>query len=257
VVPADLLSPDIEEVVEALRPDLVVHSAALTDADRCQMEPDAAFRLNAEATTRLARAASHSCRRFLYCSTDLVFDGGRSFYREGDPVEPILAYGRTKREGEQRAEALLGHRAVILRLALLFGLSGGGRRSFAERMVRDGQNGQPVKVFSDQFRSPLYVEDAATGIEHLLGLGETPRAVHLGGPERVSRYDMGRTAAQVFGFSPALAVPTRMAEVPSAAPRPADVSLDVSLARSIGFEPRTVEAGFRAMREAWVVDASP
>ena len=75
--------------------------------------------------------------------------------------------------------------------------------------------------------------------------------LHLAGPERVSRYDMGLAAARVFGFDPSLAVSTRMDQAPGLAPRPADVSLDITRARALGFEPRGVLRGLEAMREAW------
>lgn len=245
----DFQKQDWVERLARLRPHQVIHAAALTDADRCQREPEAARQVNRLGTRRLAEAVAETCERFIYCSTDLVFSGRKSFYRESDAAEPLMAYGESKLEGEREARAVLGARAVVVRLALLYGASPSERQSFSQHLVREALAGRPVRLFSDQFRTPLFLEDAARGLELLLTAKDPPACVHLAGPERVSRYDMGLTAARVFGFDPSLAVPTRMSEAPGLAPRPADVSLDISVARTLGFAPRGVAEGLEAMRD--------
>jgi dTDP-4-dehydrorhamnose reductase len=237
--------------VRALEPDVVVHLAAMTNADACEAEPDRAAQANVEVTRRLARGARDSCSLFLYASTDLVFDGERAPYSETDEPRPVGVYGNTKLEGERVARAELGERAVALRLALLYGRArgSGARQSFAETMVRRGRAGEKVELFEDQMRMPLYVEDASESIARLLVRAPNCPVIHLGGPERCSRYAMGRAAFEVFGIPDALAVASRMSSHRMNAPRPRDVSLNREIARELALPARGVREGFTAFRD--------
>ncbi|MFQ5789930.1 MAG: SDR family oxidoreductase, partial [Acidobacteriota bacterium] len=180
-----------------------------------------------------------------------VFDGRLSHYCETDEPGPVLEYGRSKLAGEAAARDVLLDRAVVVRLALLYGWGlsqASRRRSFAARMLAEAKRGRSVWLFADQFRSPLYVEDAALGMVLILRTPRVPPLLHLGGPERLSRHQIGLAALEVFGLDPALAKATSMRDVPSRAARPVDVSLDIRRARRLGFDPRGVRQGFEAMR---------
>jgi dTDP-4-dehydrorhamnose reductase len=254
---ASLFAFDLEDrasidAAGKIAPRYVVHNAALTEPTVCESDPDAARRTNVEATRALAEAVRDSCERFVYCSTDLVFGGTRPHAAETDSPSPLMVYGQTKLDGEAAARTVLGERVVVARLALLYG-RGRGRasgRSFTEKMLADAERGHPVRLFTDQFRSPLYVGDAARGVESILGWRGAPGVVHLGGPERLSRFDMGVQAFEIFGLDRSLAVGVRCRDVPSRTARPLDVSLDIGRARSRGFDPRPVRDGLLAMREA-------
>jgi dTDP-4-dehydrorhamnose reductase len=252
-IPLELTDKTSIESVRRLAPRYVVHNAALTRPEVCEEEPDRAHAVNVEGTRWLAEAVESSCIRFVYCSTDLVFDGSRSLWSESDAPAPLMVYGRTKLAGEEAARAVLGERVVVARLALLYG-KGRGRsagRTFTERMLLEAREGRAVRLFEDQYRSPLYVEDAASGIEAALDWPEALAVVHLGGPERISRFDMGVETLDVFGLDRSLAVPARMEDVPARVPRPGDVSLDIRRARSKGFDSLSVREGLSAMRDAY------
>ena len=251
-IPLELTDKASIESVRWLAPRYVVHNAALTLPDVCEEEPDTAHAVNVEGTRLLAEAVQSSCIRFVYCSTDLVFDGSRSQWTETDTPLPLMVYGRTKLAGEEAARAVLGERAVVARLALLYGM-GRGRsagRTFTESMLVEAREGRAVRLFQDQYRSPLYVEDAAAGIEAALEWPEALAVIHLGGPDRISRFEMGVETLDVFGLDRSLAVPARMEDVPARVPRPGDVSLDIRRARSRGFNPLSVRDGLLAMRDA-------
>jgi dTDP-4-dehydrorhamnose reductase len=251
-IPLELTDKASIESVRRLAPRYVVHNAALTLPDVCEEEPDSAHVVNVQGTRLLAEAVESSCVRFVYCSTDLVFDGSRSQWAETDTPAPLMVYGRTKLAGEEAVLAVLGERAVVARLALLYGKGRGSSvgRTFTERMLLQAREGRAVPLFQDQYRSPLYVEDAAAGIEAVLNWPEALAVIHLGGPDRISRFDMGVETLNVFGLDRSLAVPARMDDVPAAVPRPGDVSLDIRRARSKGFDPLSVREGLRAMRDA-------
>jgi dTDP-4-dehydrorhamnose reductase len=231
-------------------PEIVVHLAALTDADRCEEQPERALRVNDELPARLATAVEKSCRRFIHVSTDLVFDGENGPYAEGDPAFPASVYGRTKLAGEIGAAAALGERASVVRLALVYGPrpSSSSRPSFLERMLERASSGARVRLFEDEFRTPLYVEDAALAIALLVELPSPPALLHLGGPERCSRFDMGTRALAAFGLASDLAFASSRAAGGRSAPRPRDVSLDSSLARELGLPSRSLGEGLESMR---------
>jgi dTDP-4-dehydrorhamnose reductase len=230
--------------------DAVVHLAALTDADLCERLPERARIANAELPQRLASACAASCRRFVYVSTDLVFDGERAPYAETDPALPIAVYGRTKLEGERGVVSILGERAAIARLALVYGprTSARSRPSFVERMVASASRGERVPLFEDEFRTPLYVEDAAESLALLLEGAPPPPIVHLGGPERSSRFEMGTRALEAFGLASDLAEARSRTGSGVLAPRPRDVSLSSSVARALGLPSRGLTEGLSSMR---------
>lgn len=244
---ADLEDPDSLAPIRSFAPSIVLHLASLTDADVCEREPSRAERVNESATRALASLVEPSCHRFLYVSTDLVFDGSRGNYAESDEARPLSAYGRTKLLGERAAASVLGERTTVARVALLYGRSpgGGARRSFADVMIARLVQGQPVTLFMDQFRTPAHVDDAASSLWTLARLPRVPSLVHIGGPERVSRYEMGLLACETLALSPESLVARKMEEVPAEAPRPVDVSFDTSLARRLGLPARPLREGFR------------
>lgn len=231
-------------------PEIVVHLAALTDADRCEEQPERALRVNDELPARLSSAVEKSCRRFIQVSTDLVFDGESGPYAEGDPALPVSIYGRTKLAGEKGAAAVLGERTSVVRLALVYGPrpSSSSRPSFLERMLESASHGARVRLFEDEFRTPVYVEDAALAIARLVELPSPPALLHLGGPDRCSRFEMGTRALAAFGFASDLAFASSRGEGGGSAPRPRDASLDSSLARELGLPSRSLREGLESMR---------
>lgn len=246
----DLRDERVLAAIEAEAPDAVVHLAAITEPDRCEREPAAAEAMNARLPGRLARRVAGSCRFFLHVSTDLVFDGRGAPYDESAKPAPLSVYGRTKLSGERAVREVLGERATVVRLALLYGArrTPSARPSFAEALVRRAAAGEPVDLFTDQVRSPLYAEDAALALGRLLEMATPPSLLHLGGPETRSRYEMGLAALRVFDLPEALARACLMADRPALAERPRDVSLDASLAEGLGLAGRPLEDGLRAMK---------
>jgi dTDP-4-dehydrorhamnose reductase len=166
----------------------------------------------------------------LFTSTDLVFDGTRSWYREQDEPRPVLAYGRTKAQAESAVLDLPG--GLVARLSLLYGPTRSARPSFFERAMAGFRAGQPQWFFSDEYRTPLDYRTAARLLARL-AKANVQGVIHVGGRERLSRFKlMGRIAASL-GIDPALVRANRMTDVPLAEPRPADVSLDTSRLASL------------------------
>ncbi|HVR69538.1 MAG TPA: SDR family oxidoreductase [Vicinamibacteria bacterium] len=243
-------TPTFEAALDQARPDAVVHAAALPDPDACEREPARAEACNVEAPARLARLCRARGVRFLALSTDLVFAGDRPPYREDDPAKPVLAYGRGKLAGEE-ASLAEDPRAVILRLPLVHGRGHGSRATASESVAWSVLAGRPVRLFTDQVRTPVDAESVADAIVRVLQ-GPHAGRFHLGGPERVSRHALGLRVAAALGLEADLIAPARQGDLPLT-PRPADVSLDSRRARDVlGWQPRPLDAGLRESRRAAV-----
>lgn len=212
-------STAVRALFEHERPRLVIHCAALSRADDCQKHPDLARRVNVEVTARLAELAADI--PFVLLSTDLVFDGRKGHYVESDPVNPLSLYGETKAEAEQVVLKNPGH--LVLRTSLNAGVSSDGGRSFSERLRAAWEAGQTTTLFTDEFRSPIPAAVTARAAWHMALAGHAG-LYHLGGRERLSRWEIARLlAAHWPGVKPRLQPGSlRNYQGP---PRPADTSL--------------------------------
>ena len=220
---ADLAcAADLQSAVSSVRPTHVIHLAALTSVADAFSEPARAELLNVAATRALAEAAAIVGARLVYCSTDMVFGGDRAPYREADPPAPLSVYGRSKAAAERLVADFAN--TLIVRPPLLFGLPIGPRHSTFAQQLAALQSGTPLKLFTDEFRTPLWLGDAARAIAGLAG-GDRTGLIHLAGPERLSRFDLIRRVAECLGIrNPRLEAISRY-DFPASEPRPADLSL--------------------------------
>ncbi|HYN01991.1 MAG TPA: SDR family oxidoreductase [Vicinamibacteria bacterium] len=239
----------LARLLDASRPDAVVHAAAVGQAHHCEERPDEAERVNARLPGILARECHERGLRLVALSTDLVFRGDRAFVREDDPPGPLGVYGRTKLAGEQAVlSACPG--AAVARVALVLGRGHGARATSTESVARALLGGQAVRLFTDEYRTPVDPESVAEAVRRLL---ERPVAglFHLGGPERISRHDLGRRVARWLGLPEAGIAAGRQADHAGPDRRAADVSLDSGRARSeLGWEPRPIDEAIRESRAA-------
>jgi dTDP-4-dehydrorhamnose reductase len=212
-----------EERLEVVSPDVVMHLAALSAAEAVRKDPERGRWINVDTTRRLAEWCDRRGRGLVFTSTDLVFAGTKPFSREDDPAEPVLAYGRTKREAEPFV--LATPRGLVARVSLLYGFSRSGRDAYFDRTIAALLRGEPQSLFEDEFRTPLDLGSAASALIGLAEAGATG-IVHVAGRERMSRFDLIRRAAVVLGIDPSLVRANRCAEAVFPEPRPADVSLD-------------------------------
>jgi dTDP-4-dehydrorhamnose reductase len=128
----------------------------------------------------------------------------------------------------------------------MFGDPGPVATSFVQPMLRAIHSGRTVNLFVDEFRTPVSGRDAAKGL--LIALDRLPGLIHLGGPERISRYEFGKLLSNIIGLSNARLNPCRQEDLKMPAPRPPDVSLDSSKAIALGFSPKTLKEEIEALR---------
>jgi dTDP-4-dehydrorhamnose reductase len=221
----DLTDKDnLAKAFRAAKPAVVIHAAALSTIIHCFGNPQAARQINVQATAQLAELADQANARLLLVSTDLVFDGERGGYCEQDTPAPQTVYGQSKAAAEQAVLASLG--GLVVRVSLLFGPSLVGRPTlFDEQTSALREKKKVCPLYEDEWRTPLGLVTAAQGLV-AIATSDFRGMVHMGGPERMSRLDMGRRLAAILGYDPAVLVPSTRLNPAFTEPRPRDTSLD-------------------------------
>jgi len=218
--------PAVRREFHRQRPALVIHCAGLSRSPDCQANPGRAYLLNVQATVLLAELAA--AIPLLFFSSDLVFDGQTGHYDETAPVNPLSVYGETKVLAEQAV--LANPRHTVIRTSLNGGTSPRGGRAFNEALRRAFAEGQTLRLFTDEFRSPIHARVTARAVWELAARN-SPGLYHVAGSQRLSRLEMGRlVAARWPALNPRI-VPASSQEYPGA-PRPPDTSLDCAKAQA-------------------------
>jgi dTDP-4-dehydrorhamnose reductase len=256
-VNADLTDADaVERALEAARPEVVVQCAAASDPEICEREPERALRENVTATQTLARACARRNLRLIFTSTDLVYSGNQRDQVETSPIGPVSVYGRSKLQAEMVASAEAPN-ATIFRMALVCGRGSGSRLSSTEGIAQRLRRGEVVTLYADEWRSPVDPESVASAIEALLLRPSISGVFNLGGPERLTRFEMGERVAQLLGLEASLLRRASREQHPGA-PRPRDVSLSSSRATAeLGFVPRPLDVAIREGRNDGSTFAGP
>lgn len=209
------------------QPGAVIHCAALTNNPACEKDPELAWHLNVEVTRHLARLASSI--PFIFFSTDLVFDGKQGNYRETDIPRPLSVYGETKLAAEKIVLENPLH--SVIRTSLNGGNSPTGDRGFDEQLRRAWERGQTLRLFTDEFRSPIHASVTARAVWELLAADE-PGLYHVCGSERLSRWEIGRLIADRHPELRPRLHPGSLKEY-RGAPRSPDTTLNCQKAQSI------------------------
>jgi dTDP-4-dehydrorhamnose reductase len=212
----------VERRFRAERPALVIHCAALSKSPACQASPALAKKINVEATAHLAVLAAEA--DFIFFSSDLVFDGRKGNYVETDPVNPLSVYAETKVLAEQIV--LTNPRHTVIRTSLNSGASLKGGIAYNEQMQAAWKKGWTVKLFFDEFRSPIPAPVTARAVWELAGQ-RLSGLYHLAGSERLSRAAIGELAAARHPELKPRIEACSLGEF-RGEPRPGDVSLNCS-----------------------------
>jgi dTDP-4-dehydrorhamnose reductase len=213
----------IRQLVQQIRPNLIVNSAAYTAVDKAESEVDLAQAVNGKAPTIMAEEAEKIGALLLQVSTDYVFDGQKNTpYLETDPTHPLSSYGKSKLAGEVGIQQVTDN-YLILRTAWVYGVYGKG--NFVKTMLRLGQDRQELRVVADQVGSPSWAKDIADAIAQLLQ-SETTGIYHFTNSGVVSWYDFAIAIfeeARALGFPLKVqrVIPITTADYPTPATRPA------------------------------------
>lgn len=236
---------ELKNLFLSIQPDAVIHTAALSQPNYCQNHPTQSYAINVQASRHIAQLCADAAIPCLFTSTDLVFDGLNPPYAETDPVNPVNIYGEHKVLAEQGMLEIYPQ-TTICRMPLMFGNPTPTATSFIQGFIHTLQQGQDLKLFIDEYRTPVSGTTAATGL--LLALTQNIHGIlHLGGKERISRYEFGQLMVEAFQLPKHHLQACHQADVNMAAPRPQDVSLNSSQAFSYGYNPPSIAAELAAL----------
>jgi len=234
-------------LIEKLQPDTIIHCAALTQVDECEINPIKAWEVNVTATRFLVDAAKKNNAFFIFISTDFVFDGMHGPYKEGDTVNPVSYYGSTKVAAE-KAVAESGLPFTIVRTCLLYGnILAGSRTNIIAWVKENLEQDKKIKVVSDQWRTPTYIEDLAKGI--LLAAEKKAVGIfNISGDDFLSPYQMAMATAEFLDLDASLIEKVDASVFTQAAKRPATTGFVIDKAKEIlRFEPISFKEGLQKM----------
>jgi dTDP-4-dehydrorhamnose reductase len=224
---------EVRKVVSQAHPDAIINTAAMTDVDRCELEPEAAFSANARAVSNVARAAKETSSFFVQVSTDYVFDGKRGSYSESDETRPVNKYGESKLEGEKAVKNELdGESWSIARSSVVYGWGRASRPNAATYVYEKLAKGESIRMVRDQFCSPTLNTNLSAMLLEIAERG-LPGIIHAAGATRLNRLDFAIGLAKTFGLDATLITAVDASDLKWKARRPADSSLMVARAQGL------------------------
>ena len=237
----------VKILFDKVKPDVVIHSAAITNPvpNESQTAKDY-FETNVTATKNIAELCKQRKSKLIYISTDLVYAGYRgSFLKEDAKLIPATLYAETKLMGEQKVKEATDN-YLILRTSLLYGLGLNHSRCHFQNMFDDLKNKKPTKLFINQFRTPISLNDASRIIVELASTEIKGEVINVGGLERVSRFELGEILCSLAELDKNLIQKISSDEIPNY-PKVEDVSLNIEKLQSLGIKPRTIKENISEM----------
>lgn len=231
-----------EQAIRDSRPQVILHAAALANHEDCQANPERARRTNAVATRQLAALSESIEAKFVYISTDAVFDGALGNYSETSPTSPFSVYGETKLEGEIAAANETN--ALIVRTNF-FGWSPSGKRSILEFFVNSLESGNSVSGYTDFTVTSIYVRHLLDILHTLINSG-AQGTFHVASSDPLSKFDFGQAVASEFDLEQALITASSAGSGSHDTSRIRDLSLNTDkLAAVLGNPPPSQSEGIR------------
>lgn len=233
----------VGRLLNDLKPEVIIHCAAMANVDDCEANPEQAETINAMLPGQIAGIAAQNKIKMLHISTDAVFDGEKGNYSEKDLPNPLSVYARTKLGGEL-AVAAANPDALIARVNF-YGWSMTGKRSLAEWFVSNLAEEKPLKGFTDVLFCPMMVLDLCTTLMQALAMNLTG-LYHVVGPQIMSKYEFGQAIARKFNFPPDLITPASVKDAGLKAARSPNLTLSTEkITSALGHSLPDFESGLQ------------
>jgi len=235
--------------LELIKPQLIIHCAALTNVDYCQSYPQEAFRHNVIASENIAHLAKKFNACLIHISTDAVFDGQKGNYQETDLARPINVYAQTKLTAEHKVLSIYPSSCIIR--TNIYGRSYHSKLCLAEWMISRLAQNQELPGLKDVYFSPILVNHLG---KFLLKLVKTNHSgiLHLGGSQSISKLKFAHQIAQIFNLDSDLIKPTTLKDLKLTAPRGKNISLNSSQAQKLlGMKLPNIRTGLIEMKRLY------
>lgn len=237
----------VQDVIGETRPDVIIHTAAMTDVDKCEVHKDDCWAQNVQAVESLVDACRSVGAFLLHVSTDFIFDGTAGPYDETAEGNPISFYGWSKYAAE-KVVINADIEWAIARTVLVYGIAHDMSRSniilWVKKSLEDGKN---IKVVTDQWRSPTLAEDLAMGC-YLIADQKAGGIFNISGKEVLTPYDMAIKTADYFGLNKSLIAQADASTFTQVARRPPRTGFILDKARTVlGYDPHTFDEGIAVL----------
>lgn len=232
---------ELKKIFNNFNPDVVIHAAAISHPILPKhISPKEVYQLNVETTKNIAELCDTFKSKLIYTSTDLVYAGYRgSMLKEDAKLVPLTLYAETKLMGELKIQQTFNN-YIILRTALLFGIGLNHSSNHFHKMLLDLKQNKEVKLFIDQFRTPLSVNEASNIIQKLIKQEIKSEVINFGGPERLSRYDLGERLCELAKLDKNNLIKIKMDDIPEIT-KVEDVSMNTEKLQSFGIKQKSID----------------
>lgn len=237
----------VEEALQKFLPDIVINTAAMTMVDDCELNQEDCWRANVTAVENLIRSCEVINAHLIHVSTDFIFDGSHGPLDEAAKPNPVNFYGKSKLAAEELVKKSKTTWAII-RTVLVYGITADMSRSNIVLWVKNNlEQGKPIKVVNDQWRTPTLAEDLAMGC-YLAATKKANGIYHISGKDFLSPYDIALKAADFFGLDRSLISATDSTQFTQPARRPPKTGFIIDKARKeLGYEPHSFEEGLKVL----------
>lgn len=241
---------EVNSVLDAFKPEVVIHTAAMTNVDACELDPVACKLQNVTATEHLVRASERHGSHFIHLSTDFIFDGENGPYREEDEAGPLSIYGHSKLDAERIVINSRLSKWAIARTIIVYGIAEGLSRSNVVLWAKGAlEKGQPIKVVDDQWRMPTLAEDLADGCIRIAKRGAAG-IYNLSGPDGMSILELVNRVGMFFELDTSGVSAVKSDSLGQPARRPPTTGFILDKARrDLGYAPRGFEGGLAVLRD--------
>ena len=236
-------SQNVMEVISRHKPNVVIHTAAMTNVDQCENDHEGCLLMNVQAVENVVKACEENDSFLVHLSTDFIFDGEDGPYTETDSPNPVSFYGDSK----LKAEELVQNSSLswaIARTILVYGITPGMSRSNIILWVKKSlEEGKHINVVTDQWRTPTLAEDLAMGC-YLIASKKAEGVFNIGGKDLLTPYDMAIMVANYFDLDKSFISEADSSTFSQPAKRPPRTGLTLDKSREIlGYDPRSFEEG--------------
>ncbi|WP_057939318.1 SDR family oxidoreductase [Algoriphagus resistens] len=247
---------EVENVLAEIQPDIIIHGAAMTHVDQCELNQEACYDANVNATSYLVKAAEACGAHFIFVSTDFIFSGEEGPLDENAVPSPVNYYGETKLEGERMVMSSKT-KWSIARTVLVFGIAHDMSRTNIVLWVKSSlEAGKEIQVVDDQFRTPTLAEDLAAGCVLIAEKG-AEGVFNISGSDFLSAYEMAIITADYFGLNKELIKRADSSTFSQPAKRPLKTGFIIDKAREqLGFEPKTFQAAIGILAKQIILASS-
>jgi dTDP-4-dehydrorhamnose reductase len=238
---------EVKQTLKDFQPDAVIHTAAMTNVDECELNPEKCQVQNVIATQNVIQACEMVGAQLVHLSTDFIFDGSSGPYSEMDKPNPISIYGQSKLDAETLVQKASCPWSIV-RTVLVYGIAPGLSRSNIILWVKASlEQGKEIQVVDDQFRTPTLAEDLATGCI-LIAEKKAEGIFNISGKDFLTPYEMAIQTADFFSLSKALIKQATAATFTQPAKRPPRTGFDISKAvKELGYNPHSFREGIEIL----------